>query len=61
MPLKAPTFAKLECRGGELHPPGFFGGNMFWSDYDQENGFQVYCMEPDPIPDPGNLLFKMNI
>ena len=38
----APTFAELECRLGELPPPGFLL-NAFWSDYDKQNGFQINC------------------
>ena len=48
----APTFAELECKLGELHPPGFLL-NAFWSDYDKQNGFQVNCAVPDAIPEPG--------
>ena len=27
--------------------------NLFWSEIDKKNGYQVYCAEPDEIPLPG--------
>ena len=46
---KAPVFAELVCKKGELHPPGFLQ-NVFWSDWDMANGFKVECAERDEVP-----------
>ena len=49
---KVPTYAELECKKGEFHPPGFFT-KFYWDDSDIAMGFQVYCTDPVAIPAPG--------
>ena len=49
---KVPTFAQLECKKGEFHPPGFLT-KFYWDDNDIATDFQVYCTTAAEIPAPG--------
>ena len=49
---KVPTFAELECKKGEFHPPGFLT-KFYWDDNDIAADFQIYCTDPAGIPSPG--------
>ena len=44
-----PSFAKLICKWGSLHPMGLLH-RTFWTEQDADAGLQFKCIKKDPIP-----------